>query len=1281
MKKLFHISLKIFLPFCLVLFLLVLLLRFSLPYFFQPPANWNAWLSEHLQLPVQVEQASLNWRGFNPRFEFKNLTLSDEAGHEIQIHQAELVIGFWRSLLHLTIEPKYVSVSGSRIVVARQNTQWSVNGIILNNNSSPESGINWKRFLVNLLNYAHVNINQLDLTYVENGQTIQFNQIDLSLTKNILKQQFLQLNTAILFSNQPPIPFDLQASLKISPDLISSTINGAINLNQLQLPEFILTKLKYGNYQISQAAIKKLSVNFIWRQHYFELTRANWLNLNLALTRSDNKQLRLVSNSGALNMTSAGLEGQQLQLAVNNQALQPFDIFLMKKNNDNLLQINQIAINQLLPFLEFFVPESEKLNISQLNGVLQQFYLSWKSNFKNITAYSDFHNLVFQNKNTLIKNLSGEIHYTSDQITLNLNGKNLQLHPTQAYKAPLIISHYAIDAKLSPVQGQWFLTVDNAVMKFLQGNLDFSAKIPFSAPYQVNVSGNFAFTNLAYLKQYLPYLIMSPRLSQWLQSALISSQGIKGKFLLAGDLSQFPFDQGEGQFKVNTIIDDAVLNFKTGWPIISHLNAEVDFIGRSMNILAKSGVTDNIPFQNVTATMADLSKSSLEINAKFLTTLEKGQHYVNNSPLKNNVGRDLKNFQLSGNLPLDLSISIPLHDDDIKTQVKGLIAFDQARVDMPRWNLSLNNFTGDVSFTENVIAAPALNANLWQKPVALAIDTDKTGTVQVKMSGKITADDLENYLNHLPLLTFFSGETDYSGLLSINQENNKQTVTLKLASDLNGMKVDLPQPLTKSTDEKMPFEFTLKQNSDSAFDIDLKYSDLLTGRLGLAEVQGDWKTIAAGIYLGNKPAVLPANNQVKISGNLQNFNWEEFKPFLDRYQTLQQKQTTGLKPVVDLQIGTLTAAGFNLNNIRVGLSAVKNAWLVKLATKDFSGNIVWPNDFNYQACLPVINSTRSLPLRAQGFDRLNDSERACLKQHAISINLDFLRLSSNLEKNLKPDRAIKIPALLFSARDFQYNNKKLGAVSFDLLPLADRYLINNIMLNDGATTLRAYMNWYRKTKDQSEFIGQLNTNNLGKTLSNWAVSNNLAEGSGQANFQFAWQGTPYEPDLNTLSGKLNFDFSKGRIINLSESAEADVGIGRVLNLLSLQTLTRRLSLDFSDLTKSGYSFDHLRADFNLRQGAAYTENAELNGSIAKITFKGQIGLNNQTYNLFLNVTPYVTGSVPVVAAVAGGPIVGAVTWVASKILSPAVNQITTQHYRVTGAWDKPVFQKATNNTR
>ena len=125
----------------------------------------------------------------------------------------------------------------------------------------------------------------------------------------------------------------------------------------------------------------------------------------------------------------------------------------------------------------------------------------------------------------------------------------------------------------------------------------------------------------------------------------------------------------------------------------------------------------------------------------------------------------------------------------------------------------------------------------------------------------------------------------------------------------------------------------------------------------------------------------------------------------------------------------------------------------------------------------------------------------------------------------------------------------------------------------------------------------------------------------------------------------------------------------------MQTIPRRLKLDFSDLAKTGYSFDQFEGQFALNNGVMNTENSSIDGPVAYATMKGELDLDKRLYNLDLHVTPHITASLPVVATIAGGPIAGIATWAASKVLNSGVDKVTGYTYTITGPWLEPVVQQ------
>lgn len=277
--------------------------------------------------------------------------------------------------------------------------------------------------------------------------------------------------------------------------------------------------------------------------------------------------------------------------------------------------------------------------------------------------------------------------------------------------------------------------------------------------------------------------------------------------------------------------------------------------------------------------------------------------------------------------------------------------------------------------------------------------------------------------------------------------------------------------------------------------------------------------------------------------------------------------------------------------------------------------------------------------------------------------------ASEIKHNLSPK---SMPYLDLSILHLLYKEKTFKNVRIRIQPKLNDLQINELSVKGPNIRIFATGLWKQVGLRQSSYFkGRLMTPNIGSLLNQWHMTDNVVKGEGSVDFDLRWLDVPWNPRTKTLDGAVKLQFNQGRIVRLGSSANFGMGIGRVLNLLSLQTLSRRLRGDFSDLTESGFSFDELRGALRFNQGNLYTDNTAMEGTVGKVKAKGRIGLMDKDYDLRLIINPNVTSSLPVVATLTAGPVVGAVTWLVDKILSRQVKKITEIHYNVTGAWDKP----------
>ncbi|MGQ0441833.1 MAG: YhdP family protein, partial [Methylophilaceae bacterium] len=192
----------------------------------------------------------------------------------------------------------------------------------------------------------------------------------------------------------------------------------------------------------------------------------------------------------------------------------------------------------------------------------------------------------------------------------------------------------------------------------------------------------------------------------------------------------------------------------------------------------------------------------------------------------------------------------------------------------------------------------------------------------------------------------------------------------------------------------------------------------------------------------------------------------------------------------------------------------------------------------------------------------------------------------------------------------------------------------------------------------------LTADDIGKTLKRFGQPDAVKGGKAEVAGQLKWPGSPHEFETNGLSGNFKLDATKGQIL------KAQPGVGRLFGLLSLQSLPRRLSLDFRDLFSEGFAFDKISATARIDSGIMRSDDFFMTGPAAESKIKGEMNLQKETQNLKVKVIPHISDSLSL-AALAGGPIAGAAAFVAQKILKDPFNKIVQSEYVITGTWDNP----------
>jgi uncharacterized protein YhdP len=269
-----------------------------------------------------------------------------------------------------------------------------------------------------------------------------------------------------------------------------------------------------------------------------------------------------------------------------------------------------------------------------------------------------------------------------------------------------------------------------------------------------------------------------------------------------------------------------------------------------------------------------------------------------------------------------------------------------------------------------------------------------------------------------------------------------------------------------------------------------------------------------------------------------------------------------------------------------------------------------------------------------------------------------------------PVAPFAIPPLHVSIGDLRLGKAQLGATTFESAPTLQGMYISKFDSKGSDFTIQSHGNWNGSTSmSASQMVIDISSQDFGRTLAAFGFSGLLAGGkNAHVHIDGSWPGAPSAFSLAYLSGKLDIKVGEGRILAVKP------GLGRLLGLLSLRELPSRLMLHFGDVFKSGFGFDHASAGFTLKDGNAFTQDMVITAPAARIGMKGRTGFRARDYDLSVDVTPHVGGTLPVVGAVIGGPVGAAAGLVVQGLIGKGINKAAGSIYSVTGSWDKPKIE-------
>lgn len=942
----------------------------------------------------------------------------------------------------------------------------------------------------------------------------------------------------------------------------------------------------------------------------------------------------------------------------------------------NLTNTNLLALNNILTVF----PNTRGL---QLSGTISSVGYKWTGSFQAPKSYevdTQFKDISLASKNPSvpsINNVTGEIKFNTKGGNVKLNLQDSKLLYDQVFFIPY-------EFNLADIDANWTVSESGLVLVNLaQARLkmkDFNGVAKGHYTYDPSNVENPSFIDLTAhvdtlainrVDWYLPKAIPMS-VHNWLRMGLVSGNAESADLVLRGALGSFPFEDNSGLFYITANVKDATLVYAKGWEKLEHINGKFILKNTNITVLSDDVSVGNNHAEKVKVVIPDFAAESIYLtaNAEAYGSTTKFMQYLTKTPVNHLIGDLPEKIKASGNGKLSLYLNVPFNNPH-KTIVNGDYDFINNNLDLGIPAVpQLSNVNGKLNFRQYGVNIDSITASALNSTAHLSAKT-RESDLNHEMKFSVNIPELDYKEVAYEYLPFFApiidGKSNSTVDFIIGKGGLKELVA---SSDLNGVAINAPEPLTLQIEERKKLMVKVTPETPqphSGMEINWRYGNDAHG------VQYIGNNLATGkIAVGSAEYMQHPDKHslMTVQANLESINiiqWvavvskivtenterEKQKSLLDKNKLLSTK-----KYAFPLQI-TIASDNILLGKLDSGAGTIN----VLVTKDDTSFNLFSPlasgyGNFDYTQKIVNLN-----------LDNYMINKKLSEKGGLV---VDYVPL--NFVNGSNESMEIHLPDMKLQIRNLFLQNHNLGQVSANVyqrgqnlhlesgILFSPDYRINFSATNYcfGCSSKHSYVN----------FIADADIQNAGNLVYNLDLGQQLSGGQGNAKAQLQWNGGFQDFKVFGNIGEIKANIVSGNLVNVKTGFA-----GALFSFLDLQGIYK-LFEDPNALFRDGFFFDKLNLDMSLLTSRLDINKLDIYGPLATIKSNGVVDLKRENVDLNLAVTPHIGFAVAVAAGVATlNPLIGLAVYGVELLSGDVQNKLASVVYDITGTLNKPIVTK------
>lgn len=1246
---------------CLVVLATVVsVLRIALPYADSYKHHIEQVLTQQLGTTVAIEKISAAWHKNGPALILQQVRVAGDAQVQLEIAQTSVRINFWQSILARQLTAEHFELDGLRYWL-NLDTIFQARPATPNDTAATLQGLE-QLFFRRLKDFS-----------VNNSQLILVSSAQPELVLNISRLNWRNEGAQHQGHGELSIADVTANNLSFILDLHGPTLSEASGQLYLQSAELDVIPL-FRQWLPQASRLQKASINFrAWGS--IELGQLQQVQLELAENslhwQRAGEQHSLKLGAGQLRWlpTANGwqLLSGELSLASKTEHWAGLQLQLGQIDNRLLATVQHFQLDALEPLLQLFAEDSglvQGILAHQPTGYLEQLNLSLQQ--QQFQLYGQFREFSSQPVSDIpgVQHLSGQFWAANDFAWLLIAGEQQHVSWDGLFTDHWYYQQLHADVRLHQSDGLWQLQLPKLKLQAEDFHLTAQARLDFSPRPELSLLAQLTTLDAAKASRYYPQRYMPDKTREYLTDAIDSGKLQQATIIWQGAFADYPFTTGEGHFQVKADLDEGVLQFAPDWPALTELTAVLWFENASMLIEANQGYLGLLPLQDqVTASIPDLFNAK-QLDVRVNTDIESSTltELMLQSSLRDSLGKTLAYLGLAGPVHADVLLEIGLTEPTVIASGTAELLQLQANIQAPQ--LSLQQLTGRVHFRNEQVSGEQLQF-IWQGlPVAGHFVGEQQATayqVNVQLEGQAQAAELSSVMAEINA-DLLAGSLDWQLQLALALPQSGFNYQAELKAQLEQFALNLPVPYQKDIGEAAALQLVAHGNAEQSY-ITADYQQLLHFQAELPHNTG--RISRAQLTLGVEDPGLSGKG-FNIDVNLAQI---ELLPWLDFLQPILSKGASeeAMLPALNRVRGKVAhvqlPAELSLNNTLFELTANEQAWQLNLNGTELASRWQFFHDWQNQGIAVQLDYLH-LPLAAATSDA----------QLAEVAELVTAAPGQPLAPLAPQNWLLQMVPLQLNCNDCSIGNYRFGKVQLLATANGTEWQLQRLTTDYKGSKFNIAGIWLPDSAlGHSQFNGTFYSPNIGALLAEYQLSSAISGSRSDIDFQLNWAGAPQQFQLSELNGKVQFALGDGSLTEVSDQG------ARLFSLFSLDSLVRKLRLDFRDVFSKGFFYNKMAGTLTLHQGVAQTSDVSIDGVPGNLSIQGYADLVKRQMDYQMSFAPKVTSSLPVIIAWMVNPATGLAALALDEVFQSA-EVISRINFTVTGSFEKPVVTEVNRHS-